>query len=94
MVTTICVDELGSAYFLPLNCRLTRLAPQLNLFRQHLTQKLQVGLGCDGQSPSSRGEIEDNLAADLSVGLASGQLPRIEEELGNVCYAGEAFRSP
>ncbi|PQQ20024.1 enolase [Prunus yedoensis var. nudiflora] len=46
-----------------------------------------------------RGEIEDNFTADLSVGLASGQelpgqLLRIEEELGNVCYAGEAFRSP
>ncbi|ONH93081.1 hypothetical protein PRUPE_8G211900 [Prunus persica] len=71
-----------------------------------------------------RGEIEDNFTADLSVGLASGQvyitgapwpstipntthfskfsllsqiclqLLLIEVELDNVCYAGEAFRSP
>ncbi|KAK4546482.1 hypothetical protein RGQ29_032882 [Quercus rubra] len=57
------------------------------------------------------GETEDNFIADLSVGLASGQIKtgapcrserlakynqllRIEEELGNVRYAGEAFRSP
>ncbi|CAB4291380.1 unnamed protein product [Prunus armeniaca] len=40
-----------------------------------------------------RGEIEDNLTADLSVGLASGQLPRIEEELGNVCYAEIFYRA-
>ncbi|KAB2038075.1 hypothetical protein E1A91_D03G114600v1 [Gossypium mustelinum] len=57
------------------------------------------------------GETEDNFIADLSVGLASGQIKtgapcrserlakynqllRIEDELGNVCYAGEAFRSP
>uniref|UniRef100_A0A2K1XIH5 phosphopyruvate hydratase n=1 Tax=Populus trichocarpa TaxID=3694 RepID=A0A2K1XIH5_POPTR len=57
------------------------------------------------------GETEDNLIADLSVGLANGQIKtgapckserlakynqllRIEEELGNVRYAGEAFRSP
>lgn len=57
------------------------------------------------------GETEDNFIADLSVGLASGQIKtgapcrserlakynqllRIEEELGNVRFAGEAFRSP
>ncbi|XP_057805000.1 enolase 1, chloroplastic [Salvia miltiorrhiza] len=57
------------------------------------------------------GETEDNFIADLSVGLASGQIKtgapcrserlakynqllRIEEELGNVRYAGEGFRSP
>ncbi|KAK6123142.1 hypothetical protein DH2020_043138 [Rehmannia glutinosa] len=54
------------------------------------------------------GETEDNFIADLSVGLANqdgsslpkrrlakyNQLLRIEEELGNVRYAGEAFRSP
>ncbi|CAM8933944.1 unnamed protein product [Rhodiola kirilowii] len=57
------------------------------------------------------GETEDNFIADLSVGLASGQIKtgapcrserlakynqllRIEEELGNVHYAGNAFRSP
>ncbi|KAG0462857.1 hypothetical protein HPP92_021333 [Vanilla planifolia] len=57
------------------------------------------------------GETEDNFIADLSVGLASGQIKtgapcrserlakynqllRIEEELGSVQYAGEAFRSP
>ncbi|XP_015883214.2 enolase 1, chloroplastic [Ziziphus jujuba] len=57
------------------------------------------------------GETEDNFIADLSVGLASGQIKtgapcrserlakynqllRIEEEIGNVLYAGEAFRSP
>lgn len=57
------------------------------------------------------GETEDNFIADLSVGLASGQIKtgspcrserlakynqllRIEEELGDVQYAGEAFRSP
>ncbi|KAM7483064.1 hypothetical protein LguiB_007647 [Lonicera macranthoides] len=57
------------------------------------------------------GETEDTFIADLSVGLASGQIKtgapcrserlakynqllRIEEELGNVRYAGEAFRSP
>ncbi|XP_022931709.1 enolase 1, chloroplastic [Cucurbita moschata] len=57
------------------------------------------------------GETEDNFIADLSVGLASGQIKtgapcrserlakynqllRIEEELGNVRYAGESFRSP
>ncbi|KAL5987525.1 phosphopyruvate hydratase [Asimina triloba] len=57
------------------------------------------------------GETEDNFIADLSVGLASGQIKtgapcrserlakynqllRIEEGLGNVRYAGEAFRSP
>ncbi|THG09424.1 hypothetical protein TEA_026384 [Camellia sinensis var. sinensis] len=57
------------------------------------------------------GETEDNFIADLSVGLASGQIKtgapcrserlakynqllRIEEELGDVCYAGEAFRAP
>ncbi|KAL8159089.1 hypothetical protein V2J09_000626 [Rumex salicifolius] len=57
------------------------------------------------------GETEDNFIADLSVGLASGQIKtgapcrserlakynqllRIEEELGSVRYAGEAFRSP
>ncbi|KAL2935436.1 Enolase 1 chloroplastic [Bienertia sinuspersici] len=57
------------------------------------------------------GETEDNFIADLSVGLASGQIKtgapcrserlakynqllRIEEELGSVSYAGEAFRSP
>ncbi|CDO98503.1 unnamed protein product [Coffea canephora] len=57
------------------------------------------------------GETEDHFIADLSVGLASGQIKtgapcrserlakynqllRIEEELGNVRYAGEAFRSP
>ncbi|KAJ0984424.1 hypothetical protein J5N97_002780 [Dioscorea zingiberensis] len=57
------------------------------------------------------GETEDNFIADLSVGLASGQIKtgapcrserlakynqllRIEEELGDVRYAGEAFRSP
>ncbi|KAK6921086.1 Enolase, N-terminal [Dillenia turbinata] len=57
------------------------------------------------------GETEDNFIADLSVGLASGQIKtgapcrserlakynqllRIEEELGNVRYVGEAFRSP
>ncbi|XP_008782057.1 enolase 1, chloroplastic [Phoenix dactylifera] len=57
------------------------------------------------------GETEDNFIADLSVGLASGQIKtgapcrserlakynqllRIEEELGNVRYAGAAFRSP
>ncbi|XP_021761228.1 enolase 1, chloroplastic-like [Chenopodium quinoa] len=57
------------------------------------------------------GETEDNFIADLSVGLASGQIKtgapcrserlakynqllRIEEELGNVRYAGEAFRAP
>ncbi|KAL9243333.1 hypothetical protein vseg_017233 [Gypsophila vaccaria] len=56
------------------------------------------------------GETEDNFIADLSVGLASGQIKtgapcrserlakynqllRIEEELGNVRYAGENFRS-
>ncbi|KAK9669057.1 hypothetical protein RND81_13G106200 [Saponaria officinalis] len=56
------------------------------------------------------GETEDNFIADLSVGLASGQIKtgapcrserlakynqllRIEEELGNVRYAGEDFRS-
>ncbi|KAH9722443.1 Enolase 1 [Citrus sinensis] len=53
----------------------------------------------------------DNFIADLSVGLASGQIKtgapcrserlakynqllRIEEELGNVRYAGQDFRSP
>ncbi|XP_020701606.1 enolase 1, chloroplastic isoform X3 [Dendrobium catenatum] len=57
------------------------------------------------------GETEDNFIADLSVGLASGQIKtgapcrserlskynqllRIEEELGDVRYAGKAFRSP
>lgn len=57
------------------------------------------------------GETEDNFIADLSVGLASGQIKtgapcrserlakynqllRIEEELGDVQYAGKAFRSP
>lgn len=57
------------------------------------------------------GETEDNFIADLSVGLASGQIKtgapcrserlakynqlyRIEEELRNVRYAGESFRSP
>ncbi|KAL7161047.1 hypothetical protein ACSBR2_041655 [Camellia fascicularis] len=57
------------------------------------------------------GETEDNFIADLSVGLASGQIKtgapcrserlakynqllRIEEELGDVRYAGEAFRAP
>ncbi|XP_031491276.1 enolase 1, chloroplastic [Nymphaea colorata] len=57
------------------------------------------------------GETEDNFIADLSVGLASGQIKtgapcrserlakynqllRIEEELGDVRYAGEAFRCP
>ncbi|KAH9778405.1 Enolase 1 [Citrus sinensis] len=57
------------------------------------------------------GETEDNFIADLSVGLASGQIKtgapcrserlakynqllRIEEELGNVRYAGQDFRSP
>ncbi|XP_059303785.1 enolase 1, chloroplastic [Lycium ferocissimum] len=57
------------------------------------------------------GETEDNFIADLSVGLASGQIKtgapcrserlakynqllRIEEELGDVRYAGESFRSP
>ncbi|KAI3463799.1 hypothetical protein Pfo_020462 [Paulownia fortunei] len=57
------------------------------------------------------GETEDNFIADLSVGLASGQIKtgapcrserlakynqllRIEDKLGNVRYAGEAFRSP
>uniref|UniRef100_A0A1D1XI61 phosphopyruvate hydratase n=1 Tax=Anthurium amnicola TaxID=1678845 RepID=A0A1D1XI61_9ARAE len=57
------------------------------------------------------GETEDNFIADLSVGLASGQIKtgapcrserlakynqllRIEEELGEVRYAGEGFRSP
>ncbi|CAL9751631.1 unnamed protein product [Musa acuminata subsp. burmannicoides] len=57
------------------------------------------------------GETEDNFIADLSVGLASGQIKtgapcrserlakynqllRIEEELGDVRYAGQAFRSP
>ncbi|KAF4351264.1 hypothetical protein F8388_019652 [Cannabis sativa] len=57
------------------------------------------------------GETEDNFIADLSVGLASGQIKtgapcrserlakynqllRIEEEIGSVRYAGEAFRSP
>ncbi|KAL0415782.1 UNVERIFIED_CONTAM: Enolase 1, chloroplastic [Sesamum latifolium] len=57
------------------------------------------------------GETEDNFIADLSVGLASGQIKtgapcrserlakynqllRIEEELRDVRYAGEAFRSP
>ncbi|KAF9606088.1 hypothetical protein IFM89_023111 [Coptis chinensis] len=41
------------------------------------------------------GETEDNFIADLSVGLASGQLFSIEEELGNVVVIfGEAFRSP
>eukprot|EP00268_Persea_americana_P001699 TRINITY_DN10511_c0_g2_i1.p1 TRINITY_DN10511_c0_g2~~TRINITY_DN10511_c0_g2_i1.p1 ORF type:complete len:492 (-),score=105.03 TRINITY_DN10511_c0_g2_i1:436-1911(-) len=57
------------------------------------------------------GETEDNFIADLSVGLASGQIKtgapcrserlakynqllRIEEELGSVRYAGEAFQSP
>ncbi|WVZ21671.1 hypothetical protein V8G54_008993 [Vigna mungo] len=56
------------------------------------------------------GETEDNFIADLSVGLASGQIKtgapcRSErlakynqllriEELGGVRYAGEAFRSP
>lgn len=57
------------------------------------------------------GETEDNFIADLSVGLASGQIKtgapcrserlakynqllRIEEKLGDVRYAGEAFRAP
>ncbi|CAK9147867.1 unnamed protein product [Ilex paraguariensis] len=51
------------------------------------------------------GETEDNFIADLSVGLASGQiktvapcrserLTKYNQELGNVPYAGEAFRSP
>ncbi|KAG5536327.1 hypothetical protein RHGRI_023937 [Rhododendron griersonianum] len=57
------------------------------------------------------GETEDNFIADLSVGLASGQIKtgapcrserlakynqllRIEEELGDVRYAGVDFRSP
>jgi len=57
------------------------------------------------------GETEDTFIADLSVGLASGQIKtgapcrserlakynqllRIEEELGNVRYAGESFRKP
>ncbi|CAA6672482.1 unnamed protein product [Spirodela intermedia] len=57
------------------------------------------------------GETEDNFIADLSVGLASGQIKtgapcrserlakynqllRIEEELGDVRFAGEVFRFP
>lgn len=57
------------------------------------------------------GETEDTFIADLSVGLASGQIKtgapcrserlakynqllRIEEELGNVRYAGQSFRKP
>lgn len=57
------------------------------------------------------GETEDTFIADLSVGLASGQIKtgapcrserlakynqllRIEEELGNVRYAGKDFRKP
>ncbi|XP_024366395.1 enolase 1, chloroplastic [Physcomitrium patens] len=57
------------------------------------------------------GETEDTFIADLSVGLASGQIKtgapcrserlakynqllRIEEELGNVRYAGQSFRQP
>ncbi|MCO5558307.1 hypothetical protein L7F22_011886 [Adiantum nelumboides] len=57
------------------------------------------------------GETEDTFIADLSVGLASGQIKtgapcrserlakynqllRIEEELGNVRYAGVDFRKP
>ncbi|KAL1342200.1 hypothetical protein HN51_028781 [Arachis hypogaea] len=38
-------------------------------------------------------ETEDNFIANLSIGLASGQLLHIEEELESVRYAGEAFRS-
>ncbi|XP_078431492.1 enolase 1 [Wolffia australiana] len=57
------------------------------------------------------GETEDNFIADLSVGLASGQIKtgapcrserlakynqllRIEEELGEVRFAGETYRFP
>ncbi|KAG2254171.1 hypothetical protein Bca52824_084307 [Brassica carinata] len=81
-----------------------------------LTESIQAALDSKaagwGVMVSHRsGETEDNFIADLSVGLASGQIKtgapcrserlskynqllRIEEELGNVRYAGEAFRSP
>ncbi|BBH04058.1 enolase 1 [Prunus dulcis] len=81
-----------------------------------ITESIQAALDAKaagwGVMVSHRsGETEDNFIADLSVGLASGQIKtgapcrserlakynqllRIEEELGNVRYAGEAFRSP
>nr|GMC56395.1 enolase 1, chloroplastic [Ipomoea batatas] len=81
-----------------------------------LTESIQAALDSKaagwGVMVSHRsGETEDNFIADLSVGLASGQIKtgapcrserlakynqllRIEEELGNVRYAGEAFRAP
>ncbi|KAL9433346.1 hypothetical protein AB3S75_028222 [Citrus x aurantiifolia] len=81
-----------------------------------LTESIQAALDSKsagwGVMVSHRsGETEDNFIADLSVGLASGQIKtgapcrserlakynqllRIEEELGNVRYAGQDFRSP
>ncbi|XP_009337665.2 LOW QUALITY PROTEIN: enolase 1, chloroplastic [Pyrus x bretschneideri] len=81
-----------------------------------ITESIQAALDAKaagwGVMVSHRsGETEDNFIADLSVGLASGQIKtgapcrserlakynqllRIEEELGNVRYAGKAFRSP
>lgn len=35
--------QFSSVSFHPFNCRLIRLAQLRNLFKQHLTQKLQVG---------------------------------------------------
>ncbi|KAK4843716.1 hypothetical protein QYF36_011736 [Acer negundo] len=81
-----------------------------------VTESIQAALDSNaagwGVMVSHRsGETEDNFIADLSVGLASGQIKtgapcrserlakynqllRIEEELGNVRYAGQSFRSP
>ncbi|KAM1340573.1 hypothetical protein ACFX2H_038944 [Malus domestica] len=90
----------------------------INLVNQigTITESIQAALDAKaagwGVMVSHRsGETEDNFIADLSVGLASGQIKtgapcrserlakynqllRIEEELGDVRYAGEAFRSP
>ncbi|KAI6704409.1 hypothetical protein NL676_007371 [Syzygium grande] len=64
-----------------------------------VTESIQVALDLKaagwGVMVSHRcGETEDNFIADLFVGLVSKQLLRIEEEVGNIRYAGEAFRSP
>ncbi|KAF9609361.1 hypothetical protein IFM89_015616 [Coptis chinensis] len=62
-----------------------------NPFKQRLDSKV-AGWGVMVSHRS--GETEDNFIADLSVGLASGQLLALKRSLGTCVIFGEAFRSP
>ncbi|KAD4385411.1 hypothetical protein E3N88_25579 [Mikania micrantha] len=101
-----------NALLLKASTRITYFVNQIGTVTESIQAALDSKAAGWGVMVSHRsGETEDNFIADLSVGLASGQIKtgapcrserlakynqllRIEEELGNVRYAGEAFRSP